>query len=180
MSNNYDPPVFNLSSLSTNNFCIFAENEVKLFCCDILGVCYFGFASYANNSMIRSYVQVGRYCSIGRNVTLGLGHHDYTNVSTNPFFQMTGFGSNPIKMASDSPKRRVIVGNDVWIGDKAMIVSGVKIGDGAVIAAGAIVTKDVPPYAIVAGVPAKIIKMRFSDKLKVFPVNYTKMVTPNS
>lgn len=59
---------------------------------------------------------------------------------------------------------KVVIGNDVWIGAYAKIVEGVRIGDGAVIAAGAVVTKDVPPYAIVGGVPAKIIKYRFEEK----------------
>jgi len=59
----------------------------------------------------------------------------------------------------------VKIGNDVWIGDRAMIISGVNIGDGAVIGAGSIVTKDVPPYSIVVGSPARIIKNRFSDEI---------------
>lgn len=58
-----------------------------------------------------------------------------------------------------------IIGNDVWIGANAIILQGVTIGDGAIIAAGAVVTKDVPPYAIVGGVPAKVIKYRFSDEV---------------
>ena len=58
---------------------------------------------------------------------------------------------------------RTVIGNDVWIGKRAIIKAGVKIGDGAVVGAGAVVTKDVPPYAIVAGVPAKIIKYRFDE-----------------
>ena len=63
------------------------------------------------------------------------------------------------------PYKRVKVGNDVWIGTKVIVMGGVTIGDGAVIGAGSIVTKDVPPYAIVAGVPAKIIRYRFSEEI---------------
>ena len=60
-------------------------------------------------------------------------------------------------------KAQIEIGNDVWIGDSAIIMDGVKIGDGSIIAAGAVVTKDVPPYAIVGGVPAKIIRYRFDE-----------------
>ena len=62
-------------------------------------------------------------------------------------------------------QKKVIIGNDVWIGSHALILGGVKIGDGAVIGAGAVVTKDVPPYAVVGGVPARIIKYRFSQEI---------------
>ena len=66
----------------------------------------------------------------------------------------------------EKKEESTIIGNDVWIGAKAIIRSGVTIGDGAVIGAGAVVTKDVPPYAIVAGVPAKIIRYRFDEELR--------------
>ena len=69
-----------------------------------------------------------------------------------------------MNMGHPSCKGDIIVGNDVWIGAKATIMSGVKIGDGAIVGATATVTKDVPPYAIVAGNPAKIIKYRFNEK----------------
>lgn len=59
---------------------------------------------------------------------------------------------------------KTIIGNDVWLGANSLVLKGVKIGDGAVIGAGAVVTKDVPPYAIVGGNPAKVIKMRFDDE----------------
>lgn len=62
-------------------------------------------------------------------------------------------------------KRHVVIGNDVWIGHGAQVMAGVSIGDGAIVAAGAVVTKDVSPYAIVGGVPAKIIRMRFSPSI---------------
>ncbi|WP_326999129.1 CatB-related O-acetyltransferase [Comamonas testosteroni] len=154
-----------IESSANNEWCSFAEDEVKLKSCNLFGVSWFGFASYGNNITVRSYVEVGRYCSIGRDVILGLGHHDYTNISTSPYFEKVGFNNNKIKLACENPKRRVIIGNDVWIGDKAMVVSGVSVGDGCVIAAGSVVTKDVPPYSIVAGVPAKVIKNRFPDEV---------------
>ena len=60
-------------------------------------------------------------------------------------------------------ERPVVIGNDVWIGDRVIILPGVHVGDGSILAAGAVVTKDVPPYAIVGGVPAKLIRMRKND-----------------
>jgi acetyltransferase-like isoleucine patch superfamily enzyme len=108
------------------------------------------------------FVEIGKYCSIADDIFIFLtGNHDYENVSTFPFHCL---GYNPplnFKCKSLS-KGSVIIGNDVWIGKKTMIMSGVNIGDGAVIAAGTVVTKDVPPYSIVGGNPSKLIKFRFN------------------
>lgn len=109
---------------------------------------------------------IGSYCSIGSGVSFIMagnqGHrHDW--ISSFPFVFMTevaefGDAENGYSGAGDT-----IVGNDVWIGTEAMIMAGVKIGDGAVIGSRALVTKDVAPYAVVGGNPAKEIKKRFSD-----------------
>lgn len=122
----------------------------------------FGFGSYMNSGFVRSNVRVGRFCSIGRNVTLGSGAHDFHAASTSSFFKIN---SNPqrLKLADNNLRIRVDIGNDVWIGDNAYIMSGVNVGNGAIIAAGAIVTKDVPDYSIYAGVPAKSIGSRFEN-----------------
>lgn len=147
----YEPPKFRF------------EQGVSLGKCEILAGAAFGFQSYMNSGFVRSYVVVGRYCSIGRNVTLGSGAHDLNALSTNPFFKKN---SNPptLKLADAERRIRVLIGHDVWIGDNAYIMSGVTIGDGAIIAAGAIVTNDVQPYSIVAGIPAKHLKWRFEDE----------------
>lgn len=94
---------------------------------------------------------IGNYCSVSDNVAIGLQNHDYKQYSTHP-----SFGKN-------SSAKRTIIGNDVWIGYNALIIEGVKIGNGAVIGAGAVVTKDIPDFAVAVGTPAKVIKFRFGE-----------------
>lgn len=147
------------------NWCVYAEPEVRLLNCEIQGTVFVGFGSYINSGVIRSYAQIGRYSSIGRGVALGMGHHNLDGFSTSPFFEAY-FPSSSLRLAQAEPKRRIIIGNDCWIGDGVKITSGVTIGDGAIIAAGAVVTKDVEPYEIVGGVPAKHIRYRFGDKIR--------------
>jgi acetyltransferase-like isoleucine patch superfamily enzyme len=99
---------------------------------------------------------VGKYCSISSAVTILLGgNHRPEWISTFPFTLGNGLPAT---------KGDVIIGNDVWIGLHATILSGVVIGDGAVIGARSVVTKNVPPYAIVAGNPARVRKMRFTEQ----------------
>lgn len=133
-----------------------------------------GYGSYMriNNSI---YGEVGRYCSIGNNVRVVKGNHPTSSfVSTHPAFfskkLQAGFTYVdstlfPEFIYSDEVKKTIVcIGHDVWIGDNALIMQGISIGNGAIIAAGAVVTKDVPPYAIVAGVPARVIRYRFNEE----------------
>ena len=110
--------------------------------------------------------QIGKYCSIANNVFIGGAEHPVDWVGTSPVFYK---GRDSVKLKLSEHQRPIdkitYIGNDVWIGYRASIKAGVKIGDGAVVGMGAVVTKDVPPYAIVGGNPAKIIRYRFSDKL---------------
>ncbi|MDE8676489.1 CatB-related O-acetyltransferase [Priestia aryabhattai] len=106
-------------------------------------------------------LEIGNFCSIADNVTIFLGgEHRVDWVTTYPFNILFPEGEN----FSGHPKTKgdVIIGHDVWIGQGAMIMSGVKIGNGAAIGAKSVVTKDVPPYGIVAGNPSKLVKSRFS------------------
>lgn len=109
--------------------------------------------------------EIGQFCSISDDVIIGGAEHPINWVSTSPVFQNVKHSGPKKRFAKHEFDGilRTVIGNDVWIGKRAIIKAGVKIGDGAVVGAGAVVTKDVPPYAIVAGVPAKIIKYRFDE-----------------
>lgn len=104
-----------------------------------------------------SKIKIGKYCAIGSGVRIISSNHDISHANLQYNFENKYF-----ERGMDISKGPVTIGNNVWIGDLAIVLSGVHIGDGAVLAAGAIVTRDVPPYAIVAGNPAKIIKFRFN------------------
>jgi acetyltransferase-like isoleucine patch superfamily enzyme len=115
-----------------------------------------------------NHAKIGKYCSIASGVTIGLGQHPTTYVSSHPAFYSK---TQPIaKTFSDKdifePFQKTEIGHDVWIGQGVMVKDGVRIGTGAVIAAGAVVTKDIPEYAIVAGIPAKVIKFRFDEVMR--------------
>ena len=109
---------------------------------------------------------IGSFCSIGPQVTLGHGEHPLNFLSTSPYlyFDELGFKTDKTPTHGEFWQLEPIhIGNDVWIGDGVFVKNGVTVGDGAVLGARSVVTKDVPPYAIVAGVPAKIIRYRFDE-----------------
>lgn len=135
-----------------------------------------GYGTYIQHDSIIIDAKLGRFCSVGPNVKFIVGQHPTdTFVSTHPAFfstnPVTGFTYCKEQKFPDygqpvcQGKYQFCIGNDVWIGDGAVIMAGVTIGDGAVIAAASVVTKDVPPYAIVGGIPAKVIKYRFQEEI---------------
>lgn len=112
---------------------------------------------------------IGKFCSIacGAKFIFTSANHSFTSLSTYPFplfYEEWKLDKQNVIQAWDN-KGDIIIGNDVWIGYEAVIMSGVTIGDGAIIGTRAVVTKDVPPYAIVGGIPAKIIRKRYSEDI---------------
>lgn len=130
--------------------------------------------SYLNSGASCNISSIGRYTSIGKNVCIGMAMHDTHSLSTSPVFEegdtfeFAGYHTSSISKLRMSRHKEihssVIVGNDVWIGDNVLIPSDVTIGHGAVIGAGSIITKDVPPYAVVVG-HNRIVHQRFSDEM---------------
>lgn len=112
----------------------------------------------------RTHLTIGAYCSFGPGVRILLGGEHRTDwVSTYPF-NVFHAGSRHIS-GHPHTKGDIRIGNDVWIGTEALILSGVQIGDGAVIGARSVVARDVPPYAVVGGNPGRILKYRFSEDI---------------
>ena len=136
---------------------------------------YLGYASYLSDGSWMKNCLIGKFSSIGPFVYTVIGKHPTNFVSTHTAFYSTErhvgitYVNEQRFKEFEEPKYggyTIKIGNDVWIGAKSIILDGVNIGDGAIIGAGALVTKDVPPYAIVGGVPAKIIRYRFeSDEI---------------
>ncbi len=113
--------------------------------------------------------KIGKFCSVARDVEIGLGSHPSRDfVSTHPIFYLArpAHGWNLTDRDMREEFATTVIGNDVWIGARALIKGGVTIGDGAIVGAGAVVTRDVPPYTIYVGVPAKLLRHRFdSDQI---------------
>lgn len=133
---------------------------------------YIGRNTYVSSGANLSNCKIGRFCSIATDIKVVPDTHPSSVfVSSCPSFFSTNKQNGQSFVKTKKFKELlsidgydIVVGNDVWIGTRAMIKGGVRIGDGAIVAMGAVVTKDVPPYAIVGGVPAKIIKYRFTEK----------------
>lgn len=145
-----------LSSLSSG---VVVFPRAKLLKCSI------GRASYIQENAVLVNCRIGAFCSIASNVRVGLPDHPLHFVSTHPSFY--DFSQPLIQFYTDEIKyshsKANLIGNDVWIGDGAFIRSGITIGTGAVVAADSVVVKDVEPYSIVGGNPAKHIKYRFDS-----------------
>lgn len=131
-------------------------------------------AGFERNNVLYHYpvngdkLTIGRFCSLacGVRFLFNSANHTLGSLSTYPFpiFWGEEWGIDKSEVASAWDNRGdIVVGNDVWIGYEAVVMAGVKIGDGAIIASRAVVTRDVPPYAIVGGVPARVIKYRFDE-----------------
>lgn len=144
--------------------CEFAEfvslhKNTKLFSSRLGRATYIAGANLSN-------VTTGKFCSIGQGARLGLGRHPTNFLSTHPAFY--SIGPQTQLRISQFPtfveEKPIVLGNDIWIGADSLIMGGITIGDGAIVGAGSIVTKDIPAYAIAVGSPAKIARYRFDEK----------------
>jgi chloramphenicol O-acetyltransferase type B len=146
---------------------VVTENNVALYsngCFEDLNIgCHSYIASYAKISVAR----ICRFCSIGPYLICGYGDHPTDWLSTSPVFFSTLKQCGATFSETDffEERKPILIGHDVWIGARVFIRDGIKIGNGAIVAAGAVVTKDVPEYAVVGGVPAKVIRYRFSREI---------------
>jgi acetyltransferase-like isoleucine patch superfamily enzyme len=125
---------------------------------------YLGEYSYISQQSIVNKTNIGKFCSIANGCYIGLWEHN-TQVSTHSFYLYEHSG-HFVKGYRNYDKDTIEtnIGNDVWIGANSVVLKGVSIADGAIVGASAVVTKDVPPYAIVVGNPAKVLKNRYSQK----------------
>lgn len=126
------------------------------------------------SSTIAAGTVIGSFCSIASGTKIGLMNHPLDFVSTHPFlyYKSRNFIEND---KSIDQKPSPVIEDDVWIGSNVVILPGVTIHRGSVIAAGAVVTKDVPPYSIVGGIPAKLVKYRFDEEIrnKLLKINWS-------
>lgn len=133
---------------------------------------FLGSYSYMNeDGYIRGPAFIGRYCSIGRRVSIGAGMHSFSGLSSHPLLSSGSvrqtYSTLEIELLGLKDRRSigVVIGSDVWIGDGAVILPGVTIGEGAVIGANTVVNKDVAPYSIIGGLPAKLLRLRFTEDI---------------
>lgn len=180
MSFHLDAPELHALGFRFNNVSILgagqiiAESPVSLLGCYILGGLKIGRFSYAGIGCILGGCTIGRYCSIAPSVRISLGEHLVDWLTSHPVgFSDSQFAHLPEYKEANLFKSRsaelirpeTIVGNDVWIGTNSTLRRGVKVGHGAIIGAHLLVLNDVPPYAIVTGAPAKVIRYRFEPDL---------------
>lgn len=123
------------------------------------------YGCYKTDGSIAKGTKIGAFCAIAPGVRIGGMNHPLEFVSTHPFlyYKDRGFVEFTDNGIVSDGNKSVVIGDDVWIGQNAIILPGIHVGKGAVIGAGAIVTKDIPDYSIAVGVPAKVIKKRFND-----------------
>jgi phosphonate metabolism protein (transferase hexapeptide repeat family) len=136
----------------------------------IMAECELGDYSYIERNAEAIYTEIGKFCAIAANARINALNHPMERVSQhkityrpNEYFVGAKIDKG---FREQRQQKRVVIGHDVWIGHAAIILPGISVGHGAVIAAGAVVTKDVEPYAVVAGVPARLIKWRFPKSIR--------------
>lgn len=175
MKKNLGPNPGTLYPIKDNDKVIFLKNFVKAPNIHVGDYTYFddrrnGPEKFEEYNVLYNYdfskvkLVIGKFCAIAAETRFIMtGDHKLDAISTYPFPIFQQGWENAFNLVDLRVKGDIVVGNDVWFGYDALIMNGVKIGHGAIIAARAVVVKDVPPYSIVAGNPAKVVKMRFDD-----------------
>lgn len=144
---------------------VICENPIRIFHSCTLNWVEIGAFSYVSPGCLLHQLTIGRYSSIGDDVQV-LSAHPIDRLTTSPFPYHTLFSApfDAAPQTSFTPFAKTIIGNDVWIGSGVRLKSGITIGDGAIVGAASVVTKNVAPYSIVGGAPAKFIRYRFDEK----------------
>lgn len=145
---------------------IFMEEKSTLGRIEVASVSFkIGAYSFFRSGVVSSDLTIGRFCSLGENIHIGVNAqaHPAHWVSTSPFQYDQSFKNTPIQLSYKIAQSETSIGNDVWIGEGVLIMEGVSIGDGAIVAARAVVNRDVAPYTVVGGIPARLIRDRFSE-----------------
>lgn len=159
----YSKQNLSIGYLARFNTCDFG-NYNKLYEGATLTSVTMGDFSYISSNSKITNTEIGKFCCIGSEVIVGLGMHPSRDFVSSHSIFYTPMHQKKIAFAKTSyfdEFKHTKIGNDVWLGTRCMVLDGVTIGDGAIVAAGALVTKDVPDYAVVGGIPAKILRYRF-------------------
>lgn len=135
--------------------------------------------AYLSNSVFDAYsiagrnayvesTDIGRFSGVGQSSKVGLWEHNLKGVTWHGFYMTKMFGGFVKENREYDYHERTTIGNDVWIGTHSVVLKGVSIGDGAIVGAGSVVTKDVAPYTIVVGNPARVLRVRFDEEMIAF------------
>lgn len=140
---------------------VFEGKNAVLDRCNFSGKIKIGYASTLGyNNLLSGTITIGNYCQLGANVALHANNHPMAYMTT--YINQNLFQGD---LKQFKEENKITIGHDVWVGHGVIIVGNVTVGNGAILAAGSVVTKDVPAYGMVAGVPAKIVKNRFSERI---------------
>ncbi len=159
-----EPSIHRTASVRASDFGRFCEVGAR----SKVAESSFGDYSYVVNDSDIIYTTVGKFCSIASHTRINPGNHPLERVALSHFtYRSSAYGMGPDDRAFFEWRRsfRCVLGHDVWIGHGAIVLPGVQIGTGAAIGAGTVVTKDVPPFAIVVGNPGRILRYRFPPEI---------------